>query len=187
MGCRSVKSYSFDERLAFSRGKRELTDIETLKTMIPGCITITKTDVKTDKLGIDYIATLRRGAEILIDAKARDKGASRFWKGEPDLALEKWSVIPDKGITGKVGWTLCEKKQTDMILFTFDPSDTQDVFLMSFQLLRIAFVRNITAWYSRFNHAPQNSFGWRSECVFVPVSVVFNAIMEIQHGKLVGV
>jgi len=139
-------------------------------------------------MGIDYIAKLRKGREVTIDAKCRKPGASKYWEEEPDLALEKWSVKPEPGREGKTGWTLDESKQCELILFTFDPSDCMEAFLMSFQLLRIAFRQNILKWYRRFKWDRQrsidNGFQWQSECVFVPVSVVEQAITEVSHGKL---
>jgi hypothetical protein len=178
-------NYGFSERLNFSRGIREKTDIETLKVMIVGSASIEKTDEKTDRAGIDYIARLRSGAEVLIDAKARDKGASRFWKYGPEVALEIWS---DKG-RKVTGWTLNESKNTDLILFTFDPSDTLECWLVSFQLLRIAFRNNITKWYSEYKTAIQtsgyNGRSWKSECVFVPIAQVEFSINEASRGELV--
>ena len=81
--------YDFKERLAFSQGRRIKSDIELLQKLIPSCVSVVKTDANLDKQGIDYVAKLKNGAEIGIDVKTRDQGASRYWKKcEPDLALE---------------------------------------------------------------------------------------------------
>jgi hypothetical protein len=168
--------YKFQDRLAFSRGKREQSDIETLKSMIYGCASVRKTDIDTDKKGIDYIVTLHSGVEIFIDAKARSPGASKYWKDEPEVALEIWSVV-DK----KVGWTLDQSKQTDFILFTFDPVDTDECWLVSFQLLRTAFSKNCGQWKKEYKLGKQDSGAWQSQCVFVPVSEVEQAIIQISH------
>ncbi len=171
-------SYDMQERLSFSRGIRERTDIDTIKKMIHGCESVIKTDEKTDRAGVDYIATLRRGAQILIDAKARDKGAARYWKNGPEFALEIWSVIENN----KVGWTLNEGKNTDFIFFTFDPIETSACYLISFQLLRMAFASNLMQWQRKYRCAKQDSGGWTSQCVFVPAVTVEDAILKVSHG-----
>jgi len=174
--------YSFKDKLEFSRGQREKTDILTLEKLIPGCLSVLKTDTITDKKGIDYIATLRGGANIFIDAKTREKGCSKFWKGEPELAPELWSVCPGgkyqiQKERAKAGWTLNETTLVDYIYCTFDPFDCVEVFLLPFQLYRIAFRKKIHQWQKEyFMPPPQDSGEWQSQCIFIPVSVVLNAI-----------
>lgn len=167
-----------------SLGTRKETDIATIASMLDGCVSVAKTDAQLDRLGVDYAATLRGGAQVLIDAKAREKGAKRYWKDGPDVALETWSVCPSERNAGKKGWTLCQSKQTDFILFTFDPIDTDEVFLVSYQLLRTAFARHKEEWMRRFKHARQSSGGWTSECVFVPWRVVEQALLAAQRGRM---
>lgn len=169
---------------------RETTDLEVLQDMIPGCVSVVKTDARTDRNGVDYVATLRRGTEILIDAKTREPGASRYWNDNgPELALEIWSVMPDGRYNTpqartKVGWTLCESKQTDMIFYTFDRADCFDVFLLPFQHLRIAFRQNWPVWSKRYRRKTQDSFAWQSECIFVPADVVLKAIEAVERCQL---
>jgi hypothetical protein len=182
-GGRQVK-YGFDERLSFSRGQREASDVATLMAMIPGCVSVTKTDVEMDRRGVDYIAELRRGDQLWIDAKARDKGCSKYWKGEPEVALETWSVAPGgryqtDSASAVVGWTLTEAKHVDLILFTFDPQDCRDAYLLSFPLLRAAFRRHGRRWETTYRVERQESDGWESECMFVPISAVFDAVNQI--------
>ena len=177
-----MRTYNFDERLAFSKGTRQRTDLETIKSMIPGCTNVETANTEMDRQGIDYIATLRRGAAIFIDAKAREAGCSKFWNDGPELALEIWSVCPENGNGGKVGWTLDESKQTNLVLFTFDPSDTAQCYLLSFQLLRAAFHNNFHQWTGIYQRDKQSSIDWKSECVFVPANVVLDAIQDICIG-----
>jgi hypothetical protein len=197
MGSRSfimMREYQFSERLAWSRSARQASDIETLYAMFDGCIHVEKTDERLDRMGVDYVVTLRDGATILIDAKAREKGCSHHWyQRMPEVALETWSVKPDPmgRYQSKVGWTLCEKKQTDFILFTFDPSDCSEAFLVSYQLLRIALQRHLEIWRScGFRVTTQRSERWESECIFVPWNTQFgapgveDAINAIQRGKI---
>lgn len=176
--------HSFVAKLQYSRGQRETNDIETLRALIPGCVSVVKTDAKTDRLGVDYIATLRKGTEILIDAKTRDAGASRYWSTGPELALEIWSVMPGGKYRtpdgqSKVGWTLAEDKQTDMIFYTFHPSDSTETFLIPFQHLRMAFRQSWPMWSKVYRRKTQDSFKWQSESIFVPANVVLRAIDSV--------
>jgi len=173
-----MAAYDFDTMLAYSRGVRESTDLYTIKALIDGCTNVSKTDTATDRAGVDYVATLRGGAKVLIDAKARTPGCSRFWRNGPELALEVWSVLPNKGKgqDGKTGWTLSESSGVHYILFTFDAADTPEVFMYPFQLLRMAFRRNLTEWKKEYKVDRQSSGQWQSECVFVPEKVVWDAI-----------
>jgi hypothetical protein len=183
-----MNTYSMDERLGFSRGVRESTDLATIKKMIPGCVSVVKTDEQQDKNGIDYIATLRRGREINIDAKAREAGCSVYWNDGPEVALEIWSVKPLNGHRGKTGWTLDESKETELVLFTFDPQDCPNCYLVSFQLLRIAFRKNILKWIDTYRVATQkskeNGRMWQSQCVFVPVDTVYDAMRDVSIGEM---
>lgn len=181
--------YDFRERIDFSRGQREQTDIATLKSMIDGCATVVKTDLATDKSGVDYIATLRGGAKLRVDAKTRQKGCSQYWKhGTPELALEKWSVVPTDSYDGAVGWTLCESKDLDLVFFKFHPSDCDTAYLLSYHHLRMAFRRNCVRWEERFKVDTQTTVydgrQWRSRCVFVPVPVVERAIREVRRALI---
>lgn len=181
--------YDFRERVEFSKGKREQTDIATLRSMIDGCTSVVKTDLATDKSGVDYIATLRRGAKLHIDAKTREKGCSRYWTtGDAELALEKWSVIPTSSNHGAVGWTLCESKDLDLVFFKFHPDDCKTGYLFSYHHLRMAFRRNCLCWEGRFKVDTQttthNGKEWQSQCVFVPIPVVEHAIKKVRRAPI---
>jgi len=192
---------SFNDDLSFSRGIRETTDMETLRAMIPGCLSVVKTGEDLDRLHIDYVANLRRGAVLHIDGKTRRAGASKFWKqrspgrkgildSEPDLAIEIWSV--KKHRTGKdvPGWTFDESSDTDLILYTFDPSDTNEVVLLSFHLLRIAAIRNYKEWVRNFKITTQQTIDkrtgallWESQCILVPALTIQNAIRCVERTR----
>lgn len=190
MGGRSMTTFDFKERLAFSKGRRQQTDLETIQAMIDGCVNVRIANEQQDRRGIDYIATLDSGVEVRIDPKSRDAGASQYWTRHnddeciPDLALEDWSVVPDNRQQGVIGWTLDKRKETDLVLFTFDPTDTDRCYIVSFQLLRVAFERHKILWLKQYWDAPQPNNGWTSHCVFVPVNVVFRAIMGVQCGRI---
>lgn len=176
--------HDFQQKLAFSLGENERVDLEVIKEAILGCAQVVKSDEETDRRGIDYIATLRRGGEIFIDGKTREKGSSRYWKyGEPELALEIWSIMPTEGNPGKIGWTLNEKSVVDYILYTFDQSDARDFFLIPFQLLRVAFQRHFSEWKQKYFIKRQQSTSWCSQAIFVPASVVLEAVTAEMHGR----
>lgn len=187
-----TRIYGFGDQLAISQGLRQRTDMDTIKALIPGCVSVQKTDPVRDRTGTDYVASLRGGREVNIDAKTRVSGCAKFWKGEPELALEKWSVRPAGKFNtpreaARTGWTLSESNTAELILFTFAPRDTDAVYLYPFQLLRIAFRKNIALWERNYPRAVQESEDgparrWESECVFVPASVVWSAIEDASRG-----
>jgi hypothetical protein len=191
----AVRDFGFDERRAWSEGRAQETDLETIATLFPDCEEVRIATGDLNRLGIDYIARLSSQVEIFIDAKNRDRGCSRFWRnradipdGEPDLALERWSVIPTAGRPGRIGWTLDPAKWTEYVLFKFDRADHDKCYLVPFQLLRMAMHRWGEEWQRRFGglkyqHTPQGNY--YSACVFVPVSVVWKAIV-ILSARTVG-
>jgi hypothetical protein len=198
LGKPSLNEHDFESKLAWSKGQARATDAETIKALIPGCVTVEAATEELDRKGIDYVATLRRGATVNIDIKAREIGVSRYWKAtgaplfgnatakEPELTLEQWSVMPEKYRPGKAGWTLDESKLTDYVLYLFDPADTTEVFLLPFQLLRAAFRRNVEAWRMNFRVGVCTSNGgaWSTESVFVPAWCVIDAIASEMRATI---
>lgn len=179
-------NHDFTQKLEFSLGERLNVDVNIIRDIIPGCVSVVKTDTETDKTGVDYIASLRNGAQILIDAKTRERGAKVFWKhNEPELALEIWSVMPQDGTEGKTGWTLSEQTNVDYILYTFNRDDTDKFFFLPFQLLRTAFRQNYDCWYQQFDVKVQSSNAgqWKSCAMFVPASIVLDAVSAIMAHK----
>lgn len=182
-------THDFNQYLAWSKSNLGPEDGLTIKAMLPGCVNVEPSSELLDKAGVDYVATLRRGAQVLIDCKTRQKGCSRYWRQGPELALEDWSVCPGgKYATpnhkSKVGWTLCEKKTVDLILFKFDPEDCRDVFLVCFQLLRSAFHRHYREWLTQFKTDTQDNHRFQSHAVFVPSELVLQAIDSCSRGQL---
>lgn len=170
------------EKLNYSLGRQKEIDCDILKNNIANCISVVKTDLELDKSGVDYIATLKNGAQILIDAKTRMKGCSKYWnsKSEPELALEMWSVKEQK----KLGWTLKEDTQVDYILYTFPQEDSDKYYFIPFQLLRIAFIRNGRSWLKQYGSKLQKNHYYHSEAIFVPARVVLNAIYSEMQGNI---
>jgi hypothetical protein len=175
--------HDFNSSLAWSKTNLQYeSDAAAIHDMLEGCVTVTASTVEMDKLGVDYIAALRGGANVLIDAKARRAGASKQqgWTfDDPLLAIEKWSVVPGGKYAverGKTGWTLDESKITDMILYTFDPADSRTRFLLPFHNLRMAARRFMNQWASRFGLRTQDNGRYESQCIFVPSSEVILAM-----------
>lgn len=171
----------FDERLTFSKGRRQESDEATLAVLFPKSVEVVKTGTTEDRAGVDYVVTLRRGARLLVDAKARDQGCGRFWRQGPEVALETWSVLAGGKYStpsdrAKVGWTLDESKDVDLILFTFHTDDHELAYVRPLPMLREAFRRNHKNWMQRFKIDTQDSGRWQSQCVFVPLTVVDQAI-----------
>lgn len=171
-------TYAFSTMLAVSKGQRKHTDAATILAMLEGCIGVRSADLALDIRGVDYIAKLRGGADVYIDAKTRQRGCSKYWGVEPELAVELWSVRPSKTQLGKPGWTLDEAKLTDLVLYTWHTDDSERAYLLPFQCLRVAARRNIKRWLCEFKSDVQDSGKWQSEAVFVPASEVIAAINQ---------
>jgi len=188
-----MNEYSFQEKLNRSKGVCASNDMNVLQRMIDGCKEVYPTGTVQDKMGVDYVAVLRGGARLYVDAKNRERGCSKYWNSGPELALELWSVRPGgkyntRRSQAKTGWTLCETKDVDLILFTFDPTDCATAFLFSYQHLRIAFRRNYKNWNDKYKTDIQSSKDrgrrWQSECIFVSVCTVEKAIRNVRREAL---
>lgn len=181
-----MNTFDFDELLRFSQGRRQEEHEDTIRLMVAGAKDVRQSTREEERRGIDYVATLRSGAEVLIDVKSRRAGCSTYWPdGIPDFSLEVWSVVENK----VTGWTLSEAKETDLILFVFDESDCETCYLIPFQHLRMAFRRYIGEWVLKYKRAKQSTVDaqgrrWTSSCVFVPAPVVLDAIQEVCVGVL---
>ena len=177
--------HNFAERLEFSLGENRRHDERIIREIIPHCTKVEKTSSIEDKGGVDYVAHLLDGGKVNVDVKTRDKGASRYWKsGEPELALEIWSVCPERGQDGKRGWTLSSSTQVDYILYKFHEQDSNKVYMLPYQQLRMSFLRNGREWIKRYGRKRQYSGKWQSEAVFVPVSQVLKGILnEMEYSS----
>ena len=174
----------WDKKLQFSLNGQPF-DTELLKEHITGCVSVRKTDVATDKTGIDYIAELKDGARLGIDAKTRMKGASSYWKyGVPELAVEIYSKYYREKEMRVIGWTLSERTGVDYILYTFDPADTDRYFFIPFQLLRLATIHNGHEWAERYGIKKQWSNNWTSTSIFVPAPAVLRAVCREMVGNI---
>jgi len=179
----------FKDCLDYSMGQRGENDLATIKALLAGCESCIKSTPELDRLGIDYIATLRRGAPVYVDAKTRKPGCARYWTNGPELAIEKWSVMPGGRYKtpqnlAKTGWTLDEAKLTDLILYVWHPQDSELAFLLPFQHLRMTARRYLAEWMRNYKVAQQDSGSWESEAVFVPAESVLDALRETMAGRI---
>jgi hypothetical protein len=171
----NVSLHDFGDRMRFSDGVAAKTDVRLiLLENIPACVEVVRAGEADDKNGTDYwakrILPLR---SLSVDLKCRSGDPMVDWRdmklGNPrdDLALETWSVLPENGRPGKLGWTRDHTKATDYILWLF-PTTGRWV-LIPFHMLCSIFAVRWEEWRERF--APpkqQQSNGWKSECVYVP-------------------
>lgn len=168
---------AWDEKFAAAESNEE-REKRLILEWFPRATKVVKTGSCIDRAGVDYICELQNGAVICIDAKTREPGCSKYWKDGPELAVEWMSVVENK----TAGWTLSTKTQCDFVLYTFPLEDCSTSFLIPFQALRKALMANHKAWLEKYKLKEQRSTGfggtWTSSCIFVPASVVINAIAE---------
>ena len=183
-----VENVSFDECLAFSK-ERAPTDIETIRQMIPGCSGVEPQPKQIDKLGVDFKARLKSGLALNIDVKTRRKGCGKYWVDEkPEMSIERWSREKTPERAGELGWTLDDRKHTDLILQTFDRADSHCCWLLSFPLLRAAYLKHGQGWlncYGPYRHKTTNH-QYATAYLLVPVWVVINAIRDVSQGVYAG-
>lgn len=187
MGRGRVRVSRFLDDVRRSEGVNAESDIEAIELYFEDQLKGTRmASDQEQRLGVDYIAELLDGAEVCIDAKRRIGDCKKYWRGAPEVPLEIFSVCPSKGKPdGILGWSLSTSKRTDYVLYSFEPSVCSARYFFPFQALRVAFWRRGGDWRKRFKSAKQRtkttregrSVEWESMCVFVPVDVLWAAIM----------
>jgi len=65
-----------------------------------------------------------------------------------------------------------------MVLYTFAETDTDKVYLLPFQSLRLAAIKNYHNWIATHKVDIQTSDSWQSQAIFVPSKVVVQAILD---------
>jgi hypothetical protein len=174
----SIKDYSFQGQIVMSTGSGVHQGIEhILLDNIPGACVIEKALKADDKAGVDYWAYRKQARPLAIDAKIRSLDPIEEF-GKDDLALELWSVIENN----VVGWTLDVSKQSDFILWLFEP--TARWVLIPFPMLCAVFNQKKALWCSQHKRVVQSSDegSWHSECVFVPRHEIWAAIYQRYGG-----
>jgi hypothetical protein len=196
------QAFDFLGKLLWSKTQNTGDVRRIIASLLDGVVDIEAATESEDRNGTDWWVTLRGGARVAIDQKAREPGCSRYWNkaelfGEEgiELAPEIWSSMSREEAerhgysmdwtysTPACGWTLSESKNTDYILCTFDPKDSPLAVLIPFQQYRTAFRRFLPVWKRHFKVSPQRNATWVSQCCFVPVWCVLDAIREISVAK----
>lgn len=177
--------YDFRAKLEASRGSVADQDKSTLTKFFSGVQTVLTGSEAQDRRGIDYVVRFEHGGQTLVDAKGRELGCSRYWGSEPELALEVCSVVDKDGRCRKSGWTWDAGKECQYILYRFRPEDCANAWVIPFQQLRTAFLRSGRAWATEFGVKMQHSGDWESQCIFVPVSAVEDALSRVQGFRVV--
>lgn len=122
--------------------------------------------VEDDKAGTDWWVVYP-GKKVSIDCKIREKDF-----GKDDIALEIWGDIKE----GRIGWTLDVSKRTDYVLIYW--ADTRKFLFLPFCQLLKAFTDNKDAWIAKYKPKTQDSKSWQSQAVFIPRTVLLEAMFE---------
>lgn len=178
-----ANEYGFNEQLAMSSGFAVNADVKSvLLDLIPGAVSVKQAATENDKQGIDWWVELSTAKHLAVDAKVRETDWASSHPNDDDLALETWSVV-DKRI---VGWTRDTNKKCDYVLWLW--KDTGRFCLIPFPMLLKVFLTNWREWRKTYKCAVQtttrHSDSYRSECVFVPRSVIWGCIFDQFGGSL---
>ena len=172
--------YSFTNQLDGSRDASATEEIKSILLQnISGAVAVYPAHACNDRRGTDFWVENQRGDHLSVDAKVR----AEDWAAKPepmdDLALETWSVVEAK----KVGWTRDDTKRTDYVVWYW--TDTGRWCLVPFPMLCKVFQKHWEQWAQRYGTHQQytpDCGSYHSECVFVPRTVVWNAIYGHYSG-----
>lgn len=173
-----MKTKGFFGYLKYSEDVCAKQTAELLKVIFPDAIDVAKSNRQDDLNGVDYWVTLRNGKRLGVDIKNRTTDPSLYYKKIQDVALEIYSKV--QGYV--VGWTGDPSKITDYIVWYYIETKRWCVF--PFKPMRSAFIRNGDHWAGIYKTAKQTTTyepteeRWQSECVFVPNTVVWEAMQE---------
>lgn len=170
----TTRAFDFTERWQFATVEHGCDDREIIQRCHPATVSVEPAGLEMDKRGVDFIATLEGGATVYWDVKRRERGCSRYWKMGPEVALEMWSDREAK----RPGWTWDASKITHYVLFAFDPADHDRAYVAPFQALRAVFLRNGKRWLEQYEQPTQDNVRWLSQCLFVPVWELQQAIYD---------
>lgn len=173
-------TFFFQDDVALGRTPR---DEQVIRALWPDCADIQPTEMgsELDLNGIDYVVQSRRHGTFSIDMKVRKPGARKFWRtGEPELALERWSVV------GRKDGCAWNSKDTTWFVYHFDPRDSTMVYALNGPCLAATFRANFDRWRLRFKGDTQTNTTWDSWAMFVPASVVIAAMRDHAADKWIA-
>jgi hypothetical protein len=145
---------------------------------IPAATSIDISKPQDDMNGIDIFVIRKNDMpKLRIDIKVRAIDPLEQYDSD-DVALETYSNMA----LGKVGWSRDELKHTDYILWFFTPTGRS--ILMPFPMLCKVFQEFHVEWKNRFRVAHQHNKFYISECVFVPVKVIWETIQTVREERI---
>ncbi len=176
----TLTAYSFQEQMKVSEGAGEKDITTILLASFPTAVEVEKASTSDDRQGTDYWIIIQSGQRLSVDVKVRAMDWAYKHPDEDDVALETWSVVGTK-----IGWTRDVKKRTDYILWLW--LDTGRWMLVPFPMLCSVFVRCWEEWRGAYKTriqptANRDGSQWKSECVFVPRSVIWAEIYAAFGG-----
>jgi hypothetical protein len=190
--------YDFIERLEFSEGI-ELTEtmLQHIFHSIPGAERIQKAKDHEDDHGTDYWVYRKYNLPpISIDMKNREICPIELGWGD-DVCIETTSQYygPKDGKwvdskRSKPGWTLDEKKRTDLVVYTWphhkDLFEVEYVrfWILYFPHLCAASQRHWREWIKRYGEKPTPNRTYITLNTYVPRKVVAEAIRELTTGTI---
>lgn len=125
------------------------------------------TDLDLQKQGVDKVLHLASGKEIWIEEKTRRQKYN-------DILIEMWSVYPENGKHGVVGWIGSHKK-SDYLVYQFPEGE---IYLFPFLLLQKAYLRNGADWVKTYGERFAQNKGYKSCNVPVPIPALLQAIQN---------
>jgi len=133
------------------------------------------TDITLQRKGIDKVLHLKNGDTVYVDEKKRRKDYG-------DILLEVWSV-KEKSVKG---WVWSETKVTDYIIYAF--MNSKRVFMLPFQLLKMAFNRCKNQWLAKYSippaHTIRNGVKYTTENIAVPKEVLMSELKREMEKTL---
>ena len=190
--------HDFGERLAFSEGIALTDEVLThIHDTIPGATRVEKALEVDDKNGTDYWVHRAHGLpSVSVDMKNRGFcPIERF--GKDDACIETTSVY--RGLPNgpwldehrhKPGWTIDERKRTDLIVYTWPHSP--DLFTDASMRFWIVWFPHLCsaarqwwrAWAHEFGERPALNFGYLTLNTYPPRKTIRAAIDELTEGQV---
>lgn len=163
--------FNFHDQLKMSHGVSLAPSFrDILISEIPNAIAVRQANDHEDRTGTDWWVDRQNNKPLSIDLKVRE-----IDYGKSDLALEIWSVVEHEII----GWTRDTTKATDYVLWFW--KDTKRWCLLPFPMLCRVFSLLWEDWENEYKTARQtsrlNGRVYHSECVFVPIDIVWGSLI----------
>ena len=192
--------YDFHERLQFSEGVGLTAEIlDHILKHIPAANRITRAMQDDDRNGTDYWVHREHNLPpVSIDMKNRELDPIANGWGD-DICIETTSVYrgPEArpyrdDLRKKPGWTLDERKRTDLIVYTWPhPADLFGeprlrYWILYFPFLCAASLKHWRKWVSEYGEKSTRNPTYLTLNTYVPRVVVAAAIRDFTSGVIGG-